>query len=1008
MHSVLRRRLLSLPNPANRTYRVIAGRRFPSRTRAFHTTPGYRLPLNPHDEANAAWSNPVNETNGIPETAETETAGEGFFETQEKVAELDDKSTYGSARRRALRSRKLRELPQPISLPPWFLEKNTLPSTTLPSSESLVGRASTTRKFDSTNYVDIKIHPPEEVSHPPPNPEDGFEAKEIEIIDEAHKFNAVDKQDVKPRYWVNDLIWQEVYATMRASLTLPSKYADEPPSQKTHLLLQCPKDGSTYFLDSLVKSIASTLGAGILKLDAQDIAELGGDYQADNFKANPELPSDSIRNLAYEVYRINGKESKEEQEDMEEEEENEESEEEYPDPAQGTNSARVPSFPRASVIPIATLSGNLSGSLATLFNKLKGGTDQLSSRMEYRGSIPTGLSRKSPFEEELDKWAPLIDRLLSAADDQSRLQVMRKESNESTDVIFQESIDPDLIILIPDYKEIQATQRGWAFLSAMHRAIRARRRSGQKVMIVGTVSSEDLVPSLSRSGIKTLQRDNDAELSRLIVVTPHDNDKSSGVFQEDNASRILEINIRHLKDMIRLRSSESGPDLSALLQQEDWDLKSTRVYASDLDSAVWPFDRVHRLVTLAIGLANSNEPLSVDHISSAMDIIDVSDEAKFEWAREERSHQEDFDSSITPSEDRLKTIRKNCNPHEKKLLNGVIDANAIRTKFTDVHTPQETIEALKTLTSLPLLRPDAFTYGVLATDKIPGLLLYGPPGTGKTLLAKAVAKESGATMLEVSGSDVYDMYVGEGEKNVRAIFTLAKKLTPCVVFIDEADAIFGSRTGQSNRTTHRELINQFLREWDGMNEMSAFIMVATNRPFDLDDAVLRRLPRRLLVDLPTEKDREAILKIHLREELLDHAVDLSDLAKQTPLYSGSDLKNLCVAAALACVREEVEASAKTATTETSPPSSSPVTPTEPNTTEYPKRILHPRHFSKAMEEISASISEDMSSLSAIKKFDEKYGDRRGRRKKMQGWGFAIKDDKDGKEGERRVRVRAEN
>lgn len=214
------------------------------------------------------------------------------------------------------------------------------------------------------------------------------------------------------------------------------------------------------------------------------------------------------------------------------------------------------------------------------------------------------------------------------------------------------------------------------------------------------------------------------------------------------------------------------------------------------------------------------------------------------------------------------------------------------------------------------------------------------------------------------------MYVGEGEKNVRAIFSLAKKLTPCIVFIDEADAILGSRSGSSNRTSHRELINQFLREWDGMNDMSAFIMVATNRPFDLDEASLRRLPRRLLVDLPIEKDREEILKIHLKDELLDPSVSLTALASQTPFYSGSDLKNLAVAAALACVREEFD-----------------VAKTAPEEHKYPeKRTLYERHFKMAMEEISASVSEDMGSLSAIRKFDEKYGDRRGRRKKS-GYGF---------------------
>jgi SpoVK/Ycf46/Vps4 family AAA+-type ATPase len=302
----------------------------------------------------------------------------------------------------------------------------------------------------------------------------------------------------------------------------------------------------------------------------------------------------------------------------------------------------------------------------------------------------------------------------------------------------------------------------------------------------------------------------------------------------------------------------------------------------------------------------------------------------------------------------------------------------MNTTFADVSAPPDTVEALKTLTSLSLIRPDAFSYGVLATDKIPGLLLYGPPGTGKTMLAKAVAKESGATMLEVSGSEVYDMYVGEGEKNVKAIFSLAKKLSPCVVFIDEADAIFGSRSGHANRTSHRELINQFLREWDGMNDLSAFIMVATNRPFDLDDAVLRRLSRRLLVDLPVEKDREAILGIHLKNEVLDPSVSIADLARQTPFYSGSDLKNLSVASALACVREENEEAVKHQAAGT------------PH--QYPeKRTLTKRHFDKAMEEISASISEDMSTLAAIRKFDEKYGDRKGRRKKRPGYGFGMKE-----------------
>lgn len=225
------------------------------------------------------------------------------------------------------------------------------------------------------------------------------------------------------------------------------------------------------------------------------------------------------------------------------------------------------------------------------------------------------------------------------------------------------------------------------------------------------------------------------------------------------------------------------------------------------------------------------------------------------------------------------------------------------------------------------------------------------------------------------------MYVGEGEKNVRAIFSLARKLAPCIIFIDEADSLLGTRSGTANRASHREIINQFLREWDGMTDLNAFIMVATNRPFDLDEASLRRLPRRLLVDLPVEIDREEILKIHLKQEVLDPEVSLSKLASETPFYSGSDLKNMCVAAALACVREEYDAAVehdRNLTKDTS----------ESERYKYAeKRVLCMRHFTKGMDEISASVSEDMGSLSAIRKFDEKFGDRKGKRKKLGAYGF---------------------
>ncbi|KFY87774.1 hypothetical protein V498_07022, partial [Pseudogymnoascus sp. VKM F-4517 (FW-2822)] len=398
----------------------------------------------------------------------------------------------------------------------------------------------------------------------------------------------------------------------------------------------------------------------------------------------------------------------------------------------------------------------------------------------------------------------------------------------------------------------------------------------------------------------------------------------------------------------------------------------------DLEDSIWPYPRVHRLATVMIGSSD----IDLTHagnssLLAAYDIIAASDEEKALWMKRDHRRKIPTTTTSTPAADQKQKRQKVVGTkREQKLLGGVVHPENIKITFDDVRAPAETIDALKTLTSLSLIRPEAFSYGVLAKDKIPGVLLYGPPGTGKTMLAKALAKESDTTVLEVSGSEIYDKYVGEGEKNVKAVFSLAKKLAPCIVFIDEADAIFGDRGAGSQRTSHREIINEFLREWDGMNDLSAFIMVATNRPFDLDEAILRRLPRRLLIDLPVEKDREAILKIHLQGEELEDGVDLATLAANTPFYSGSDLKNLSVAAALACVREEnatATAAAALAGEDASALSKN---------LKYPaKRTLGKRHFDIATQEISASVSEDMSTLVAIRKFDERYGDRKGRKKK---------------------------
>lgn len=770
-------------------------------------------------------------------------------------------------------------------------------------------------------------------------------------------------QQSEHRYALTDALWEELYASVKAGLRLPpAKYANEPSAMKSHLVLQYPGNDGVLFLDAVVKRLAHEVGTDLVTLNAQDIAQLCSECDlSDRGTTSP------IRSLGYEVYRPSSTKASEEPEEEEEEPEDDDDESAMP------KGMGPPKF-----ITLRPFKGNADDLLGPRWKSLV-------NSLEDRGDDPRGFRNGGRRAE--NNWTRLVNDLVASS---GKLTPQAPTPESFAGIEPPGASQPpsrDVIVQVQDYRDIQSTVEGSKFMALLQQAVQDQRTRGSRIMLIGT-TAQSIKPGPTDM-LKTMGDISDDSFTKTLVVTPSMESSVAGrTFAEDRKKRTLDINIRHLQEMLRTRlSGQPSAIKDDIFGSRNWPLDPSIVKESGLGERYWLYSQVHWAATLALGCIEAEEPFGFEHIQRGIELMQRTDRIKNGWLQEKAPRSKPRETNNR--ERLLGSLRKTCNRYEKKLLNGVVDAKSIRTTFSDVHSTPDTVEALKTLTSLSLIRPEAFTYGVLATDKIPGLLLYGPPGTGKTLLAKAVARESGATVLEVSGSDVYDMYVGEGEKNVKAIFTLAKKLSPCVVFIDEADAIFCSRTGGSHRSSHRELINQFLREWDGMNDLSAFIMVATNRPFDLDDAVLRRLPRRLLVDLPTEQDRLSILKIHLKDENLDPSVDLAELARRTPLYSGSDLKNLSVAAALACVRDENAAAAQYQGEEAY---------------QYPeRRTLTWGHFERGMEEISASINEDMSSLTAIKKFDEQYGDRKGRRKKSAGWGFAPPNPEE--TGEQGARVR---
>ncbi|KAL9600964.1 MAG: hypothetical protein Q9179_003017 [Wetmoreana sp. 5 TL-2023] len=679
----------------------------------------------PSDSTDIALSGPPSE----------ESSG-GPSDAPDKPPKPTDRSSYGSASRRAGRNlKKLKDIP-PVQLPQSFFDRNVILQETLQGA-NVSGQETFTVVRNQFRPGVIRD---EQVVVVGPRAKDDSEIDESRVGQKSEYHPSVGK--------IDENVLEEIASMMLAGLQpSTSAHADAEGSAKPHLVLHCPRKGSIQFLRALVKHLAALGNADLIQIEAQDIAEIGGDYldePGDN-------QSENLSSLGYDVHAATNRGHESTQNPLTEE------------IAEGDREENGDQSPKTIIINFMDTLKNIPKALndipkalnlqqeqqkPSLFKQVMGSSVQDSSRaLKLSMFIDTllhacNLKRvlQSANKDKKDAASSTAD--LTRVDDASSISAVTMGAADSAPVA-----SPALILQVDDYPEIYNTDNGGKILNALHDALHERRKAGQRILLIGTCVARYHPLASPQSADKGDLWEFDTGPTRTVVL-PAIESSSAVSFKRCHKKRNKAINTRHLRDMIR-RLSSKPQHVHALISEEELRIDKPETIASEMKERVWSSDRIHRIATVALGMARGDEAVTVKHLERAFETIEFSDHAKHGWIHGELS------TGGTTSEGRTKRRQIAFNEYEKRLVNGVVDPASIRTTFADLRAPRETIETLRTLASLSLVRPEAFTYGVLATDKIPGLLLYGPPGTGKTLLAKAVAKESGATVLEVSGAGTF-------------------------------------------------------------------------------------------------------------------------------------------------------------------------------------------------------------------------------------------------------------